>query len=173
MCIRDSDTYSDGVYGSYTHNSVRDVSGKRKNKPALEYFYEFAKDLNWDIDERRLELQGERLYYMPERLGKLSGMRFLRNGLYLGDCLTKRFEPSQALAMAIKPGEYNNVISFTQDDIRVTRYLKGETITVSEDEAGAADKGLKLFCVDGYPLGWGKLNNGILKNKYHPGWRLM
>ena len=167
------DTYSDGVYGSYTHNSVRDVSGKKKNKPALEYFYEFAKDLNWDIDERRLELQGERLYYMPERLGKLSGMRFLRNGLYLGDCLTKRFEPSQALAMAIKPGEYNNVISFTQDDIRVTRYLKGETITVSEDEAGAADKGLKLLCVDGYPLGWGKLNNGILKNKYHPGWRLM
>ena len=30
-----------------------------------------------------------------------------------------------------------------------------------------------LLCVEGYPLGWGKLNDGTFKNKYHPGWRLM
>ncbi|MDD7077333.1 MAG: hypothetical protein PUI42_04280, partial [Lachnospiraceae bacterium] len=29
-----------------------------------------------------------------------------------------------------------------------------------------------LVCVNGYPLGWGKLVNGTLKNKYHPGWRM-
>ena len=29
-----------------------------------------------------------------------------------------------------------------------------------------------LVLVDGYPLGWGKLSNGVLKNKYLPGWRL-
>ncbi len=167
------DTYSGGIYDGCNHNKVKSVSGRKKNKSELEYFYEFAKDLSWDIDERRLELWGERLYYMPERLSKLSGMRFLRNGLFLGECRTKRFEPSQALAMAIQPGEYNKVISFSQDDMRVARYLKGETISVSEDEAGSTDKGLMLFCVDGYPLGWGKLNNGILKNKYHQGWRLM
>ena len=33
-------------------------------------------------------------------------------------------------------------------------------------------KGWYLVCVDGYPLGWGKLANGTLKNKYLPGWRL-
>ena len=29
-----------------------------------------------------------------------------------------------------------------------------------------------LVCVDGYPLGWGKLAGGMLKNKYLPGWRM-
>ncbi len=35
-------------------------------------------------------------------------------------------------------------------------------------------KGWYLVCVDGYPLGCGKLvdRDGTLKNKYLPGWRL-
>ena len=98
-------------------------------------------------------------------------MRFLRNGLYLGDCLNKRFEPSQALAMAIKKGEYKKVISLSKDDERIIRYLKGETIIFEAGEVSG--KGFMLLCVEGYPLGWGKLNNGTFKNKYHPGWRLM
>ena len=31
--------------------------------------------------------------------------------------------------------------------------------------------GWNLFCVDGYPLGWGKYSKGALKNKYLAGWR--
>ncbi len=146
-------------------------NSRGKVRKELEYFYEFAKKLDWEFDESRLELQGDRLFYMPQKLGKLKGMRFLRNGLYLGDCLNKRFEPSQALAMAIGRGEYADTISLPCDDIRVTKYLKGETITLNEGEYGK--NGWNLFCVDGFPLGWGKLNNGLLKNKYHSGWRLM
>ena len=33
--------------------------------------------------------------------------------------------------------------------------------------------GYVLIGVEGYPLGWGKLKNGMLKNKYAPAWRLM
>lgn len=36
-----------------------------------------------------------------------------------------------------------------------------------KDKAGS----WRLVCVDGFPLGWGKLSNGMLKNKYYPGWR--
>lgn len=148
---------------------------KEKNDKSLhkkfEYFYEFMERLDWDIDDTRLELQGDRLFYMPEGLGRLRGMRFLRNGLYMGDCLNKRFEPSQALAMAIGKDEYRDTISLACDDARVVKYLKGETINIAPEEA--AGKGWHLFCVEGYPLGWGKLNNGTLKNKYHSGWRLM
>lgn len=140
-------------------------------KKRLEYYYEFAADLGMDIDESRFEIRGDRLYYMPPFPEKLTGMRFLRNGLYMGDLLNKRFEPSQALAMAIRPGEYEKTISLRNNDIRVIKYLKGETIEIGVAED--AGRGLRLVCVDGYPLGWGKLNNGILKNKYHPGWRLM
>jgi NOL1/NOP2/fmu family ribosome biogenesis protein len=48
--------------------------------------------------------------------------------------------------------------------------LKGETIDVDELVSNKA-KGWHLVLVNGYPLGWGKLANGTLKNKYLPGWR--
>ncbi|MCI8307117.1 MAG: NOL1/NOP2/sun family putative RNA methylase [Lachnospiraceae bacterium] len=138
---------------------------------SLAYFFEFAENLEWDIDESRLELQGERLFYMPEKTAGLKGMRFLRNGLYMGDCLKKRFEPSQALAMAIRRGEYKECITLPGDDARVLKYLKGETLSLTSGEANG--KGWRLFCVDGFPLGWGKLAGGMLKNKYHSGWRVL
>ena len=30
-----------------------------------------------------------------------------------------------------------------------------------------------LVCLDDFPLGWGKINNGTLKNKYYAGWRMV
>ena len=42
-----------------------------------------------------------------------------------------------------------------------------------EDLADRKAKGWYLVCVDGYPLGFGKLSNQTLKNKYLPGWRWM
>ena len=46
-----------------------------------------------------------------------------------------------------------------------------ETLDV-EDLAGGQAGGWYLVCVDGFPLGWGKVSRGILKNKYLPGWRI-
>ena len=39
-----------------------------------------------------------------------------------------------------------------------------------QEQTKAGDKGWYLVCVSGYPLGWGKLDRGMLKNKYCPGW---
>lgn len=142
-----------------------------KQAASLEYFFEFAKDLDYKIDETRLELQGDRLFYMADGMQGLKGMRFLRNGLYLGDCLKGRFEPSQSLAMAIGRGRFKKTVSLPADDERVRRYLKGETIMLTEKEA--VYKGWTLLCVDGFPLGWGKCTGSSFKNKYHSGWRLM
>ena len=92
-------------------------------------------------------------------------MRVLRNGLFLGEIRKNRFEPSQSLAMALKMNEYDHAVSLDVADERVIRYLKGETIELE------GENGMTLICVDGYPLGWGKLTNGTLKNKYLAGWR--
>ena len=86
----------------------------------------------------------------------------------MGELKKKRFEPSQALAMALDSDEYDNAVSLPADDERVLRYLKGETIELEE-----AQNGFVLICVDGYPLGWGKCANGTMKNKYLAGWRLL
>ena len=72
--------------------------------------------------------------------------------------------------MCMKKDEYKKVLDFPVSDERVKRYLKGETLDV-EDMTGSKEKGWYLVCVDGYPLGFGKLSGQTLKNKYLPGWR--
>ena len=107
---------------------------------------------------------------MPDELPAMKGVRFLRTGLLIGEVKKNRFEPSQALAMCLGKEDYPNIISLSVDDERVIKYLKGETLDV-DDVVNNKAKGWYLFCVDGYPLGWGKLASGTLKNKYLPGWR--
>lgn len=131
----------------------------------------FFRDVLWEPDRRRLDIRDERVYYMPEELPELKGIRFLRSGLLLGELKKKRFEPSQALAMCLSQETYKKILNFSVQDERVIKYLKGETLDV-EDLTGRKEKGWYLVCVDGYPLGFGKLANQTLKNKYLPGWRL-
>ena len=145
-------------------------TSKNKAKKVPEEILEFFKDIDWDIDWSRLELYSEKVYYMPENIPNVKGIRFLRTGLYLGDLKKNRFEPSQSLAMCLKKEEYKNTVNLNVADERVVKYLKGETIEVDDISLGKA-KGWQLVLVDGYPLGWGKLANGTLKNKYLPGWR--
>lgn len=143
---------------------------KKSAKKVSEELLEFFKNVSWEMDWSRLDIHGERVYYMPEDLPDMRGIRFLRTGLLLGELKKKRFEPSQALAMCLKEEEYRNVISLPVTDDRVIRYLKGETIDV-DDLVAQKDKGWYLLLVDHYPLGFGKLAQGTLKNKYLPGWR--
>ena len=123
------------------------------------------------LDWNRVETRGDKVYYLPPVNTAFRGLNFLRNGLYLGDLKKNRFEPSQPFALALHKGDVGAVISLPASDPRLERYLKGETIAVEPGEA-ANSKGWHLLCVEGYPLGFGKLVNGTLKNKYPAGWRL-
>jgi len=135
-------------------------------------FEEFSRNLNRDFENRRMETKGGMVYYMPDQLPKMRGLRFLRSGLFMGEMKKNRFEPSQSLAMALKMEDYKNCLNLSSQEDRVLRYLKGETLSLTEEETGLAN-GWVLVCVDGYPLGWGKKNKASLKNKYHSGWRMM
>ena len=123
------------------------------------------------IDYNRMEVRADKVYYLPSVSCNFRGLTFIRNGLYLGDLKKNRFEPSQPLAHALRKGEADAIISLSVDDSRLERYLKGETLTIAPEEA-AHTKGWHLLCVEGYPLGFGKLVNGTLKNKYPAGWRV-
>ena len=52
----------------------------------------------------------------------------------------------------------------SSEDGRVIRYLKGETVQLSEEET-TQSRGWCLVCADGHPLGFARRQNGILKNK--------
>ena len=127
-------------------------------------------DIQKEFDISCIESHEGMLFY-GEDIPDAKGLKFLRRGLFLGECKKKRFEPSQALAMALKKDEFKNTLDLSSADERVTRYLKGETVTT--DETDGANDGTVLICVDGYPLGWGKKLKNTIKNKYHSGWRLM
>lgn len=143
--------------------------GKRSGKLPAEA-EEFLKGIDREFPRERLMEKQGRLYLLPD--AELpGGLRYLRTGLYLGDLAKGRFEPSQALAMSLRAEEYGGNIRLDAADPRVLRYLKGETLEL-EDCGPGGDKGWRLVCVDGYPLGWGKLSGGRLKNKYCPGWRM-
>ena len=131
----------------------------------------FLQDVSMPMELSRIVVKDTRVFLMPEGVGRCPGLRFLRSGLYLGELLKKRFEPSQAFAMALKKEEYASVIDLSAADDRVIRYLKGETLEI-EDGESSRPEGWQLVCVDGYPLGWGKLIRGTLRNKYFSGWRM-
>lgn len=154
--------------GSKTVRMKKTVS-QRKGKIPNE-LSEFLEMTSISFDESRIEIHGEKVYYMPSELPELSGIRFLRTGLYLGDVKKNRFEPSQSFAMVLKEEEFKQTMNLFVSDDRVMKYLKGETLEV-EDLTGPKDKGWFLVTVDHFPLGWGKLSSGTLKNKYLPGWR--
>ena len=145
----------------------RSAGNKKINSPEMQ---EFFQDITMPINWNRVEIRKDQAYYVPEETKGRTGLTFLRNGLYLGEIRKGRFEPSQSLAMALKKEEYASVVDLEASDERVMKYLKGETLEV-EDLQSTREKGWQLVCVNGYPLGWGKLVNGTLKNKYHTGWR--
>lgn len=146
--------------------------GQTKTRPDKldETFLEFIKKINIDFDMDRFLAQGTKIYYLPEGKPDMKGIRIMRNGLFMGEVKTKRFEPSQALASSLRADEFDNVLSLGADDDRVIRYLKGETIEADDEKLA---NGYVLVCVEGKSLGFAKNNNGSLKNKYLPGWRWM
>ncbi len=115
----------------------------------------------------KLTKRAEKLYLLPPYEINTEKMRILRSGLYLGDLKHGRFEPSQALSFSLKEGDYENTMNFDIADERVIRYLKCETLDVKDKNC----EGLVLVCVEHFPLGFGKVSGGILKNRYPANYR--
>ena len=129
--------------------------------------FDFLQTVKKPLALDRLEIRQEKVFVHPDCRRDLKGLRIMRSGLLLGECLKNRFEPSQALAMALRADEYPNVLYLSREDDRVIRYLKGETIDLKDEES--VEKGWVLICVDNYPLGFGKAAGGSVKNKYLAG----
>lgn len=146
-----------------------DPKVRSKYKKISDEAFDFFESIGFKIDVSRLWVNEDRINMLPEDTPDLSRLRVLRTGLFLGEMKKGRFEPSQSLALALKSEEYPNVLDLKLDDDRVVRYLKCESIDV---EDGEVNDGYCLVAVDGYPLGWGKVDKGRFKNKYLPSWRL-
>lgn len=131
---------------------------------------EFLLPCTKEFSMAQMEKRGQKVYFVPELPEGVRHLKFLRNGLYFGELRKDRFEPSQQLAMCLSAEEFTEHLCLNPEDERAARYLKGETLSVSPEET-AAPAGWKLVCVGNCPLGWGRLVQGVLKNKYQNSWR--
>ena len=120
---------------------------------------------NLAVQYENFTLRGDQLWALPAGMPDDDGLRVLRQGLQLGTRKKGRFEPSHALALALRPDDVRRAIDFPAESSEIVRYLKGETLPVQ------AENGWTLVCTDGYALGWGKVSNGVLKNHYPKGLR--
>lgn len=156
----------------FTGNSA--VKAAKLEQPEREFLQAAAFT---EEELRRIELHGDKLFLIPEGLPDMAGLRLLRNGLYLGDRKKNRFEPSQPLAMALTAEQVPDYTDLSIQDSAVIKYLKCETIELAEEaepKAGAERTGgMTLVGTEGFPLGWGKKNGNVIKNKYFSGWRMM
>ncbi|WP_138495555.1 RsmB/NOP family class I SAM-dependent RNA methyltransferase [Paenibacillus pinistramenti] len=118
---------------------------------------------------------GTNLYLSPVEPERLNGLKTVRPGWYAGTVKNGRFVPGQPLASALKPEQCLRSVNLALDDHEAVKYLKGETLQLSAERLScvnaAPPKGYVLVCVNGYSLGWGKWQDGMLKNEYPPGWR--
>ena len=152
-------------HGADDKEAKKRAKEAKKQEDLMKFLKNCKKD--WDLD--RIYIRDDQVYYLPEGLRTGLPLRFLRTGLHLGELKKGRFEPDQAFAMALKKEEYPVRLDLKEEDDRVIRYLKGETISLVNEEGPV--KGWCLVTVEGFPLGWAKGSGMTLKNKYYAGWR--
>ena len=145
---------------------TREIPGMLKHQEEL---MDFLESTSVTFDHSRIRIHQDSVYYLPKGLEWNLPLRFLRTGLLLGEVKKGRFEPSQALAMALRAGQFKTTIRLEPEDDRVLRYLKGETLTLTREEGPL--KGWCLVSMGDHPMGWAKGTGMSLKNKYYPGWR--
>ncbi len=110
-------------------------------------------------------------------------LRYLLTGLHTGTRKKHGVVPSQALAQTLTAGGWHKTLSLQPDDIRVMKYLKGETIEYSADELIDGenikpihpDLGGKeiLVAAGSFGIGFAVRNGALLKNRLDPGWRVL
>ncbi len=107
---------------------------------------------------------GDQLYLMPQKMPSIKGLKVLRAGLHLGTLKKNRFEPSHALALALKKEDVKQSMELGTVEA-AKAYLGGMTLNYS------GQKGWYLITFQGYSIGWGKLAGQIMKNHYPKGLR--
>lgn len=131
-------------------------------KPIENFFHENMKIPVFN----NIFLHKSSIFSIPDGLD-LSGLRVMRSGFHIGEIKSNRFEPSQALAMGLKINDFQNNVNLDIDDERLLRYFKGESFPVDN-----CSDGWVIVCVNTYPIGFGKVHRGRLKNKYAVGWKI-
>jgi NOL1/NOP2/fmu family ribosome biogenesis protein len=144
----------------------RNKSSKQDKQTSMKLLDDFSNTyLNITFNKARLSMVGSYLYQLPEGSPDLSGLKVIHHGWWLGSIQKNRFTPSHALAIGMDMNDAKHRCSLKLNDQRATQYLHGESIS------DLGENGWTLITYDGFPLGWGKRVNNVIKNYYPHGLR--
>ena len=123
---------------------------------------DFAQELNIRLPAGKAVLFGQSLYWAPEGMPLLRGLKVERPGLELGTLKKNRFEPSHALALWLRTCARTHDLA--ADSPETAAYMAGNVLA-------SPLRGWTLIRVDGCSIGWGKGDGNWLKNHYPKGLR--
>lgn len=145
----------------------RDSKGKGGGAASAETWHSFAAEYFPELADRTVEIPGELVVLPPDEMPPLGRLHVLRAGLMAGRVQKGRFVPAHALFMA-EGARCTNRETLTLSDPRTLAWLRGEEI-----DAATAQNGWCAVCVDGFPLGCGKVSGGRIKNHYPKALRML
>ena len=122
----------------------------------------FAKELGIELPAGKLIAFGQSLFWAPEEMPQIKGMKVMRPGLELGELKKDRFEPAHALALWLKDAAAT--LTLDPDSPQMAAYLRGETLPWE-------GRGWTLVKAGNFSIGWGKADGKVLKNHYPKGLR--
>jgi NOL1/NOP2/sun family putative RNA methylase len=161
---------SSGQYLRGNLNKVESLSNRiiksnltRSFKTILSDFY--RANLTITLENSRLFMDGTYIYHIPEGLPSLVGLKVIRPGWWMGSINKDRFTPSHSFAMGIKSDQAKHILPMQLGDKQLFSYLAGDSLPSSGDNAWV------LVTVDGFPIGWGKRVQNVIKNFYPHGLR--
>ena len=88
---------------------------------AYKAFAEECFEKSFNLPEGIIISFGDQLYLTPSFMPGIKGLKVIRPGLHLGTVKKDRFEPSHALALAIKPGDVRQSINLPSDTAETLR----------------------------------------------------
>lgn len=115
-----------------------------------------------------VEERGGEIRLLPEEMPDLGRRGVLRAGVLAGSLKGGRFEPAHALYMASGISDARRrICDLPLGSAQLAAFLHGEAIEAPE---GAAAGYTGVFA-QGFPVGFGKISDGMLKNHYPKGLR--
>ncbi len=137
----------------------------KKSSNILQEFIASTLDSKLDPGAFHMNPRSKRIFYapmsLPESLNKLNAMSI---GVEVGTMINGRLKPSHALFMAMNTRNDSILKAKNQIDLayasqEIRRFLSGNTLDISSEL-----RGYTLVTVDGFPIGFGKAVDGVLKN---------
>lgn len=120
-----------------------------------------------DNPKGRFVTFGDQVRLLPEDLPDCNGLGVLSAGITVANVCKNRLEPAHSVFVASRAENCRQSVRLSPADPLLIAFLRGEEIPCT------TPNGWTAVCVNNLTIGFGKVSNGKLKNRYPKGLRLL